>query len=185
MAGNSGADMTATDPHGVTRRAALKRGALVGGALVWAAPAMQALHLTSASAQSPSPTRPPATGKIPSHGIFIVTIGGVQYGLKFDSSSLAFDKIASPSDVLFLAAKGFQWSNPTAAVLALFANRGNGGVDAANEAALIVSLPAGATLVAGTAYTFDGGLQNCGNGDKYQAAAISGNALVFYGACHE
>ena len=53
------------DRQAVTRRQALKRGAVVGGALVWTVPAIQAVSLTAAHADSPSapPThrsRPPA-----------------------------------------------------------------------------------------------------------------------------
>lgn len=186
MINDGGMTATSSTDLGMSRRDALKRGALVGGAVVWATPAVQALTMTAASAQSPSPiNQPPVTGKVPSHGIFLADVGAIRYGLKLDGSSNTFDKIASPSDTKFMKAKGFLWSDPTAQVLALFAKRGNGGKDALGEAALIVSMPAGAALVAGSAFAFDGGLQNCGNGDKYQAASIAGNAIIFYGACHE
>lgn len=95
-----------------------------------------------------------------------------------DGSSNTVDKIASPADNKFMKLQGFMWSDPTAAVLALFSKRGNGGKDAKGEAVLIVSTPAGAALVAGSAFAFDGGLQNCGNGDKYQAAAIAGKHFL-------
>lgn len=41
--------------QGITRREALKRGALLGGALVWATPAVQAIRMSPALAQVPSP----------------------------------------------------------------------------------------------------------------------------------
>lgn len=171
---------------GFSRRSALKRGALIGGAALWAAPAVQALSMTSAAAQTASPTdSPQATGKFPSHAIFLVVIEGVTYGLKLDVMDASpFDKIPK-SDATFLAGKGFTWSDPTAAVLAPFAGRGSASTDTQNEAALKVSLPAGAALVPGSAYSKDGGLQNCGLGDMYQLAAVSGSVLIFYGACHE
>jgi len=51
--------------------------------------------------------------------------------------------------------------------------------------ALVLTLPAGCTYVSGAAYVFDGSLQNCGNGDKYQAGDFVGGTVYFFGGCHE
>jgi hypothetical protein len=68
---------TDSDRPGLTRRQALKRGAVVGAAAVWTVPAIQAVSLTSAHADSPSappphnppphnpPANPPPTGHTP------------------------------------------------------------------------------------------------------------------------
>jgi hypothetical protein len=181
-------DTEALSGGGLNRRDALKRGAVVAGGLVWATPAIQALGLSAAHADDPSappppPPPPPQTGKIPSHAIFLVDCGGTRYGLKLDGA--LFDKIASPSDKDFLKKLGFSWSNPTPTVLALFAGHGAPGVDPNGELALVLQVPAECSLVTGAAVVFDGGLQNCGNGDKYQNAKIVGDTVYFYGACHE
>ncbi len=49
-----------TERGGITRREALKRGALVGGAVAWSIPAIQLIAMTSAHAERPSGSTPPA-----------------------------------------------------------------------------------------------------------------------------
>ena len=234
---------------GVDRRTLLRRGAFVGAA-VWAAPVVQVVGMTAASASDPSgggggggggghdpdpdPEDPPAggslLGKVPSHAVLLVTYAGTLFGVKLDGTD--FDKVASPSDVALLVGKGFtrtvtsggsglrapepvkdvrtdvtkgkdgksggpakvphppvtevvpSWSDPSSSLLAVLRGTAGPGADAGGHRALVVRLPAGVTYVAGSGFVFDGGLQSCRDGDKYQPVELSGGALYFYGECH-
>ena len=57
----SDGDMTVSEDvgSGISRRDAIKKGAIVGGAVVWATPVIQAIGITPAGAQIPSPTTLP------------------------------------------------------------------------------------------------------------------------------
>lgn len=193
---------------GSSRRTLLKTGA-AGGVLLWTAPAVQVIGMGVANADDPSappPLPPPPvnlTGKVPSHAIFLVDCDGLRYGIKIDGgtqapgATLTFGKIASPEDKGFMAdpdgdgTANFSWADPPSTLLAKFsALFASGdifaGPDASGELAIVAcTLPAGCAWVAGAAYVFDGGLQKCGDGDKFQAAISSAGCIYFYGACKE
>jgi hypothetical protein len=54
---------------------------------------------------------------------------------------------------------------------------------------MFIRLPAGCSFKSGTAFTFDGsfagGGVNCGNGDKFTNAFVSGQTAVFATICND
>jgi hypothetical protein len=72
------------------------------------------------------------------------------------------------------------WKAPSTALLNLLAGTGRPGVDpSTNELALKIALPAQVSFEDGAAYVFDGGLQKCGDGDKYQPAVVEAGTAWF------
>lgn len=134
----------------------------------------------------------PNPNLLPSHGIMVVTYQGQNYGIKYDyKTGPSFDKIASPEDNAFLANLGFVYDVPPQALLDLFyaAAYGAGTGGSENKVGIWLTVPEGVQVLANSAFTFDGSLQTCGNGDKYQAAfptgGGAGTVIWFYKECLE
>jgi hypothetical protein len=72
------------DGAGLSRRDALRKGAVVGGAVLWAAPVVQGIGLSPASAQPASP-RPGPDLKAISFIVFRFRCGTQNYAVKIDA----------------------------------------------------------------------------------------------------
>lgn len=176
---------------GPSRRTTLKRGLAIGGAAVWAIPAVQALSVTSASAQftsappPPPPPPPPPTGKIISHGFLLLICGGKYYAVKVEGSSGALDS-AGNQDKDYLVSLGIAGIderddilNPSAGMLASF----SGGFTVfEGENALFITVSNQCEVIA-AAVSFDGSFDNDGGSgdasDKFGAATIVGKTAYF------
>lgn len=181
-------DPTGEGALGPSRRTTLKKGIAVGGAALWAVPAVQALAVTSASAQAtsvitPPPPPPPSepVGKIISHGFLLLVCGGLYYGVQIDEK-LKLGSLGQPdkkylvdlSSTDDLTSTG-QVLNPDASMLASF---GSGRVVFEGENALFITVSSRCEAIA-AAVSFDGSFQNQGDPSKYGPATIVGRTAYF------
>lgn len=160
----------------VSRRQALKQGAVAGGALLWVAPAMQAITISSAHAQTASgqgaggggvdnrrPLPPPEVAFPSSIQVAVKrSSDGTVFGLSFDGGRWG---AISSGGACF--ASTLRYSSPDHAAAAAFA-----GIDVSRDSSsgtYDLALPGGYTLVAGHA--------KCGQGCR--PARQSGRRLAF------
>ncbi|MFZ5871328.1 MAG: hypothetical protein ACOYXW_12510 [Actinomycetota bacterium] len=187
---------------GLSRRTALKTGAL-GSALLWTAPTIQVLGVAAAHADVASgspPPPPPSTGDLPSHGFALVDCGDGVFAVKIEGKApYSLGSLGRGNDVPFLESKGLilgeDYRQATAADLACLAGHGatvfdpDGGGPAGTLPALYITLGPGGRFVDGYTYVFDGsfagGGENCGDGDKFTTAVLSGSTVYFSVYCNE
>lgn len=177
------------------RRDVLKRGAVIGGAVVWATPVVQAIAVGTADAASggtlpPPPTSPPppVVGELPSHGLFVVSYGGKQYGYQV-SDTAAIGTLGKGNDIPYLNAqlgagtyitKDEGGSTAWSTLRALFSSS-VGTYNTGTEVlrAIIVTLPGGGAVTEAASYVYDGSFQKVADGDKFRDAVEAGQTLYF------
>lgn len=189
---------------GPSRRIALKSGA-IGGALLWTAPAVQVIGMSAANADDPSappppPPPPPPSGALPSHGFVLIDCGDGVFAVKIEGTApYALGALGRGNDVPFLESKGLvlgvDYRQATASDLAQLAGHGATVFDPDGEGpvgtlpALFITVGPGCSFVEGYTYIFDGsfagGGENCGDGDKFTAAIVSGSTVYFSVHCNE
>ena len=170
-------------PPGPSRRTTLKKGLAVGGAAMWAVPSVQALTVTSASAQRtsappppPPPPPPPAepTGKYISHGFVLVLCAGKYYSAKVESNGSVDG--SGNQDREYLAGLGY--TDIARGVPAGFVGSRS---TFEGELALKLVVPSTCSIVEAIAVSFDGSFDDDGPGpqDKFAPATVVGNTVYF------
>jgi hypothetical protein len=179
MHDHAGAKPAASPTHEIDRRTALKRGIAFGTASLWAVPTVQALGVSRANAQVPSPgptTTTPTSTTVPTcppiHNIqLIVRFHNKLYGLKYDQNWKAWSAQAPDHDdcIRFYVDSASVRADP---VVAYLFNLG-AHVTVIDECRWQVKRPADCFYVAGWAKTGDASAANC------VPAQTSGDLIIF------